>query len=89
MFTMTMNMKITILACIVLLMGGCGSMVGHHSAEDFEKMPLGSNPTRLYQSSYGTVKQAAIYSMQQTGLENIAEHQLGGTAWYVTGEVGY
>jgi hypothetical protein len=64
-------------------------MAGHHKTEDLHEIALDSEPARTYQASIDEVKQAALYSMKQTGLENITEHQQKDELWYITGEIGY
>jgi hypothetical protein len=78
-----------LIAGLVLLIGGCASTVGHHKVEDLHNIPLGTVPARIYEASGEEVKQAALYSLKTSGLENIQEHQMGNADWYITGEVGY
>lgn len=78
-----------VIAGLALLIGGCASTVGHHKVEDLHNIQLGKVPARTYEASCEEVKQAALYSLKKTGLENIQEHQMGDAAWYITGEIGY
>jgi hypothetical protein len=89
MFPVKIDFRWFAIACLALLISGCSSMVGHHKVDDLYDMPLGSEPQRTYRASVDEVKQAALFSMKQTGLENIAERQMGEGVWYVTGEIGY
>jgi hypothetical protein len=81
--------RMLLIAGLALLLGGCASTVGHHKVEDLHNIPLGTVPARTYEASGEEVKQAALYSLKKTGLENIQEHQMGDAAWYITGEIGY
>jgi len=88
MFSVQIKFHFFIIACLILLLSGC-SMAGHHKVEDLHQVAMGSSPARTYQVSAEEVKQAALYSMKQTGLENITEHQMGYATWTITGEIGY
>ena len=57
MYTIPVQFRVLVVASLVLLIGGCGSMVGHHKVEDLYDVPLGSVPARTYQASSEEVKQ--------------------------------
>jgi hypothetical protein len=89
MFSLPHSVRLFVIIVLALSIGGCASMVGHHKVEDLYDVALGSSPARTYQATFEEVKQAALYSMQQTGFENIAEHQNASAGWFVTGEIKY
>jgi hypothetical protein len=64
-------------------------MVGHHKVGDLHDIPFGTEPARVYQASLEEVQHAAIYSMEQTGLENVEEHTADDNGWCLIGEIGY
>ena len=75
-----------------LLLGGCasmGEMVGHNSVDNLHAMSLPSVAARTYAAPVNEVKQAILFSLKESGLENISEHQTADSIWYATGEVGY
>jgi hypothetical protein len=84
-----MYVRLLVVAGFTLFTLGCSSMAGHHKVEDLYDMPLGTEPVRVYQAPIEEVQQAAIYSMNQTGLQNVEEHTMGENGWYITGEIGY
>lgn len=89
MFSLPLSVRLFVIIGLALSIGGCASMVGHHKVEDLYDVALGSSPARTYQATFEEVRQAALYSMQQTGFENIAEHQNASAGWFVTGEIKY
>ncbi len=89
MFSLPLSVRLFIIIGLALSIGGCASMVGHHKVEDLYDVALGSSPARTYQATFEEVRQAALYSMKQTGFENIAEHQNASAGWFVTGEIKY
>lgn len=81
--------RVPLLVSLLLLVGGCGSMVGHHKVEDLHSVPVGVVPARTYEASFDEVRKAALYSVERTGLENLEERQTGDADWYLTAEIGY
>ena len=89
MFSLPLSVRQFVVIVLAFFIGGCASMVGHHKVEDLYDVALGSSPARTYQATFEEARQAALYSMQQTGFENIAEHPNAGADWFVTGEIKY
>lgn len=92
-----MNPVVRLLVILSFMLGlmhisGCasmGDMVGHHSVEDLNSLSLPDTAARTYAASVDEVKQAILFSLKESGLENIAEHQTQTGIWYATGEIGY
>jgi hypothetical protein len=89
MFSLPLPVRLFVIIVLAFSIGGCASMVGHHKVEDLYGVALGSSPARTYQATFEEARQAALYSMQQTGMENIAEHPKTSTDWFITGEIKY
>ena len=74
MFSSPFSVRLFGIIVLALFIGSCASYVGHHKVEDLYDVALSSSPARTYQATFEEVKKAALYAIQQTGMENIAEH---------------
>jgi len=77
-----------LLSIAALSMGGCGT-IGHHKTSDLYDLPFNAAASRTYAASEDEVKQAALFAMGESGLENIEERRSDDGIWYATGEIGY
>jgi hypothetical protein len=80
--------KALLVSIAALSVSGCGT-VGHHKTSDVYDLPFAVAADRTYAASEEEVRQAALFAMSETGLENIAEHQSNDGIWYATGEISY